>query len=65
MITATDASVIFGFGAPVATCTEDVAREVGRLAETKGAYVRLARDGGPTDEPEKLRFGLPSPSELI
>ena len=35
MITATDASVVYGFGASVATCTEEVAREVGRLAETK------------------------------
>ena len=59
MITATDASVVFGFGASVATCSEDVAREVGRLAETKGAYVHLARDGGPTDEPEQLRLGPP------
>ena len=59
MITATDASVVFGFGASVATCTEAVAREVGRLAESKGAYVRLARDGGPTDEAEKPRLGTP------
>ena len=59
MITATDASVVFGFGASVASCTEEVAREVGRLAETKGAYVRLARDGGPTDEAEKSRLGSP------
>ena len=59
MITATDASVVFGFGASVATCSEDVAREVGRLVETKGAYVRFARDGGPTDEPEKVRLVSP------
>ena len=59
MITATDASVVFGFGASVATCTEGGARDVGRLAETKGAYVRLAPDEGPTDEPEKLRLGSP------
>ena len=57
MITASDASVVFSFGASVATCTEEVARDVGRLAETKGAYVRLARDGGPIDEPEKQRLG--------
>ena len=57
--TATDASVVFGFGASVATCSEDVARQVGRLAETRGAFVRLARDGGPTDEPEKTRLGTP------
>jgi hypothetical protein len=59
MLTATDASVVFGFGASVATCSEDVARQVGRLAETRGAFVRLARDGGPTDEPEKTRLGTP------
>ena len=59
MITATDASVVFGFGVSVATCTEEVARHVWGLAETKGGYVRLSRDGGPTDEPEKLRLGSP------
>jgi len=64
MITATDASVVFGFGASVATCTEDVARQVGRLAETKGAYIRLSRDGGPTDEPEKNRLGTPHKLDL-
>ena len=58
-ITATDAPVVFGFGAPIATCTEDVARQFGRLAETKSAYVRLARDGGPTEEPEKHRLYRP------
>ena len=45
----------------MAACSEGVARQGGRLAETKGAYVRLARDGGPTDEPEKARLGT-SPS---
>ena len=51
-LAATDASVEFGFGASIAKCTIHVARQVGRLAETRGAYVRLSRDGGPTDEPE-------------
>jgi hypothetical protein len=56
-LAATDASVEFGFGASIAKCTTDVARQVGRLAETRGAYVRLSRDGGPTDEPERPRLG--------
>ena len=59
MITATDASVVYGFGASVAACSESTAREVGRLAEKRGAFVRLERDGGPTDEPEKHRLGTP------
>ena len=59
MLTATDASSEFGFGASVAPCTQDVARQVGRLAEIRGAYVRLTRDGGPTDEPERQRLGQP------
>ena len=59
MLTATDASSEFGFGACVAPCTQDVARQVGRLAEIRGAYIRLTRDGGPTDEPERQRLGQP------
>ena len=59
MVTATDASVVYGFGASVASCSEDVARQTGRLAEKRGAFVRLQRDGGPTDEPEKTRLGTP------
>ena len=59
MITAANASLVYAFGALVETCTEEVAREVGRLAETKGSYVRLARDGGPTDEAERQRLGFP------
>ena len=43
----------------VASCSEDVARQTGRLAEKRGAFVRLQRDGGPTDEPEKTRLGTP------
>ena len=58
-LAATDASVEYGFGASIARCTPKAARQVGRLAETRGAYVRLTRDGGATDEPERPRLGEP------
>ena len=36
LIAATDASVVFGFGASIAKCTPRAARQVGRLAEIQG-----------------------------
>ena len=34
---------------------------IGGWAEIKGAYVRLCRDGGPTDEPERPPLGSAPP----
>ena len=59
MITASDASVDFGFGVSVADCTPALARNIGRLSEKRGDYVRLRRDGGSDDEAERPRIGRP------
>ncbi len=62
LLGATDASVDFGFGACVAQCSPDRSRELGRLAERRGDYVRLDRlaDGEDSDdEPERTRIGKP------
>ena len=58
LITATDASVSYGFGLCVAPCTASKARALGRLSEKRGDYVRLSR-GDPDDEEEKVRIGRP------
>ena len=62
LIGATDASVDFGFGACVADCSPDRSRELGRLAERRGDYVRLDRllaGEDSDDEPERPRIGKP------
>ena len=57
-LTATDASVDFGFGVCACPCTADEARRVGRLAEKRGDYIRLDR-GYQDDEAERPRIGTP------
>lgn len=57
MIAARDASQSFGFGASVYHCTQDEARDIARLSERRGDYVRLRREEG--DEPECPRIGQP------
>ena len=62
LLGATDASVDFGFGACVAKCPPDRSRELGRLAERRGDYVRLDRLAAgedSDDEPERTRIGKP------
>jgi hypothetical protein len=59
IVTASDASVNFGFGACVAACTPNRARQLGRLAERRGDYVRLDRSGDDSDEAERPRLGTP------
>ena len=59
MITASDASVDFGFGVAAAECTQARARAVGRLSERRGDYVRLLRGGDSEDEAERTRIGKP------
>ena len=62
LLGATDASVDFGFGACVAQCSPDRSRELGRLAERRGDYVRLDRLAAgedSDDEPERTRIGKP------
>ena len=59
LLTATDASDAFGFGACVCPVSAATAKSVGRHAEKRGDYVRLRRDGGPTDEAARPRIGTP------
>ena len=62
LLGATDASVDFGFGACVTDCTPARSRELGRLAERRGDYVRLDRLAAgedSDDEPERSRIGKP------
>ena len=59
LLAATDASDAFGFGACVSPVSPVEARRVGRLGEKRGDFVRLRRDGGPTDEAARPRLGTP------
>ncbi len=59
MIVATDAVPEFRFGTSVCPCSVEEAAELGRKAERRGDYVRLERDGGKEDEPERPRLGRP------
>ena len=56
MLTTTDASVEYGFGASVADVPVFIAMSVRRKAEKRGNYIRLSR-GGAGDEPGRPRLG--------
>ena len=56
---ATDASTSFGFGASALPCSPATARDVGRLTEKRGDYVRFDRAGDDEDEAERDRIGTP------
>ena len=58
LLTATDASPAFGFGASVCKLPIDDIARIGRKAEKRGDFVRLTRETGDT-EPEKSRLGTP------
>ncbi len=57
IIAASDAAPEFGFGVSVASADDRTLRDLGRLAERRGDYVRLDRAGDPDAEPEKPRLG--------
>ena len=58
-LVATDASVNYGFGVSVADVSQEVVRNLGRVAAAPGHLVRLARGGGhPDDEDERPRTGV-------
>ena len=61
-VLATDASTSFGFGVCTASTTVDMVRDLGRLAERRGDYVRL--DRVPGDDETKPRIGSPHHSHL-
>ena len=54
-LVATDASVAYGFGVSEAHADPDLVREIGRFGEQPGRLIRLHRDGGVSDEPERFR----------
>ena len=56
-MTACDACPDFGFGVSCVECSDRVARQVGRLAERHGDFIRLYRR--PDDPLEKDRLGVP------
>jgi hypothetical protein len=56
-LTACDACPDFGFGVSCVECSDRVARQVGRLAERHGDFIRLYRR--PDDPLEKDRLGVP------
>ena len=55
VLLATDASVDFGFGVSAANLSPSCVRKVGRVAERPSHMIRLTRDGGADDEPERPR----------
>ncbi len=59
LVTACDAAPEYGFGASVCRVAAEVMAEIGRKAERRGDYVRLARDGTADDESERPRLGRP------
>ena len=59
LLTATDASPSYGFGASVCPITPDEATELGSYSDKRGDFVRLHRDNGQDDEDEKPRIGVP------
>ena len=59
LLTATDASPSFGFGASVCPITSAEAITLGTYSDKRGDFVRLHRDGGEDDEDEKPRIGVP------
>ena len=64
LLVASDAAPEFGFGVAAARADQDTLRELGRLAERRGDFVRLSREDDPAAEPEKPRLGTPHRLEL-
>ena len=59
LITACDAAPEYGFGASICPASRETIADLGRKAERRGDFVRLARDGDEDDEPERPRLGRP------
>ena len=59
LILASDAAPEFGFGLSAAAADQSLLRELGRLSEKRGDYVRFSRDNDPDAELEKPRLGEP------
>ncbi len=59
LITACDAAPEYGFGASVCATPPETVADLGRKAERRGDFIRLARDGSADDEPERPRLGRP------
>ena len=57
VIIASDAAPEFGFGVSIASADPGTLKELGRLAERRGDYVRLNREQDPDAEPERERLG--------
>ena len=64
LLTACEAAPEFGFGASVCSMPKDAVAAVGRKAERRGDYIRLARHGADDDEPERDHIGEPHRLEL-
>ncbi len=59
LVAATDAAPEYGFGTSICGLPVAEVAAIGRKAERRGDYVRLARAGGVFDEPERSRLGKP------
>ena len=57
VLVATDASRSFGHGVSMAPLEPDIVKAIGRVGERPNQLVRLSRDDGPSDEPERPRLG--------
>ena len=58
VLVVTDASQSYGYGVSMAPVEPGITRSIGRVAELPNQFVRLKRDNGPSDEPEKPRQGV-------
>ena len=58
VLVATDASQSYGYRVSMAPMEPGVVRTIGRVGERPNQFVRLERDMGPSDEPEKPRKGV-------
>jgi hypothetical protein len=59
LVSATDASTIYGFGVSVASADEALVREISTYAEKRGDYVVLSAEGEDTTKLPKKRLGVP------
>ena len=59
VLVATDASQAYGYGVSVAPLEPEVVKSIGRVGKRPNQFVRLKRDLGPSDEPERPRKGTP------
>ena len=59
LVSATDASTIYGFGVSVASADETIVREISTYAEKRGDYVVLSAEGEDTTKPPQKRLGVP------